>query len=667
MINIFRSLSFILLIAPCNLIWGQSFPSSWPSTQEIQIGKEGLIKLELPFETLDQSHPSFKDIRVLDPKGGEIPYFLFIPQPQPGKSHPNKGLSSFVEKKKTRVIVIYERNEPFDAIIINSPAKNYIKAVTVEAATGKKSWKVLAKNQPIFRLKDGSENNQIDLPRGTWKRLRLSLDDNRSLPIPVTAVTIYTAKKKLTDLNQIDLKITDQQHDEHQSTLFLQLPYRNLTIDHLEFHVENQIFTRTLKLSSKSAVNGVIQEETIAKGTIVRAPLEGTKTIDERTLEINKKIKNRDLILTIQNGDSPPLPIKKIVAHVVPTSIVFEAHSTQPHHLLFGNRVTEKPNYDLAQLKSKVQRSSFIKAQWGPLQKNPSYEPPEILPSLSGEGGLLDTSEWKYRKPVHLKSDGIHHLEMDLDVLAHMQRSGGDLRLLVDGKQIPYIIENRFHHREIQLQANLKEQEKNPTQTHWELPLPQKNIPINKIQCEVLDPVFNRQVTLYEEVEDKRGSLHRRRLATTNWRRDLNSNRTLFSLSFSYPPQTEKLILVIENNDNPPLQVKNFEAAYWPPRLIFKQSKKENVFLYFGQRKAKRPLYDIRMVSQELLSADRQEATLGALETLKSAMWWDVKAPKGVFNILFWAFLVLIVIALLVMIAKLLPAPNSDPEESSDE
>jgi hypothetical protein len=61
-----------------------------------------------------------------------------------------------------------------------------------------------------------------------------------------------------------------------------------------------------------------------------------------------------------------------------------------------------------------------------------------------------------------------------------------------------------------------------------------------------------------------------------------------------------------------------------------------------------------------LLAADKATASLGAEERLNKVTW-RVTNASGKGGVLFWGILALVVVALLVVIARLLPKSDSQP------
>lgn len=78
------------------------------------------------------------------------------------------------------------------------------------------------------------------------------------------------------------------------------------------------------------------------------------------------------------------------------------------------------------------------------------------------------------------------------------------------------------------------------------------------------------------------------------------------------------------------------------------------MFLYYGNPRAAAPRYDLSLVARQLLTAERVPAALGAEEQLKPGAW-PARASLRSGGLLFWGILALVVVALLIIIARLLP------------
>ena len=156
-------------------------------------------------------------------------------------------------------------------------------------------------------------------------------------------------------------------------------------------------------------------------------------------MSVEAAVHSRELLLLIENQDSPPLPIMAVRAQRRPVYLIFLARAAGTYHLLTGNSRCAAPRYDLAALGADLKSVAPSPFKVSPMTDNPSYRPPEVLAGIQDGGSSLDVSEWKFRKPVKLSRAGAQRIELDLDVLSHAQPGFSDLRLLRDGKQLPYM------------------------------------------------------------------------------------------------------------------------------------------------------------------------------------------------------------------------------------
>ena len=141
------------------------------------------------------------------------------------------------------------------------------------------------------------------------------------------------------------------------------------------------------------------------------------------------------------------------------------------------------------------------RSAFSPLADNPSYRPPEVLAGIQEGGTALDVSAWKYRKAVKLSRAGAQRIELDLDVLAHAQPGFSDLRLLSAGKQLPYILDATSISRSLTPTVTAASDKKDPQVSRWTIKLPRPGLPITRLTCTARTPLFQRNVTLYEEAQ----------------------------------------------------------------------------------------------------------------------------------------------------------------------
>ena len=226
--------------------------------------------------------------------------------------------------------------------------------------------------------------------------------------------------------------------------------------------------------------------------------------------------------------------------------------------------------------------------------------------------------------------------------------------MLRGGRQIPYILEHTSISRALTPSVTLTNDAKNPKLSRWQIRLPKSNLPLTRLTCVTKTPLFQRSLSLSEEVADERGDKFRRPLGSVAWTQTPERKSKEFSLPLDGAPQSDTLILETENGDNPPIELEKFTAFYPATRVLFKAAADEKLFFYYGNPRVSSPSYDLSLVAGELLAADKSPATLATGEQLKKSSWAETRTP-GSGGVVFWGILAVVGIGLLFIIARLLP------------
>jgi hypothetical protein len=332
--------------------------------------------------------------------------------------------------------------------------------------------------------------------------------------------------------------------------------------------------------------------------------------------------------------------------------VVFYATAAGMHALYMGSPKAMPPLYDVGALAAELQPARLVP---GPLRPNPDFHPGEPLPEIPSLGAPLDIAPWGWRKTVQISAAGVQQLELDPAVLARARHDLADLRLVSDGRQVPYVVEGTSLTRSLGATAVSAPDSKRPRLSRWRLALPQPRLPLTRITAVVSSPLFRRTVQLYEDIEDDRGYISRRFLGEADWSRTPGQRTETFALSLNSTPETDTLWIETDNGDNPPVALDSVTASYAVTRLLFKAAGDTPLFLYYGSEQAVAPQYDLSLVGPQLLAADKSTAGLGPEETLKAQSLAATVALAGRGGILFWGMLGLVVIVLLAVIARLLP------------
>jgi len=634
-------------------------PVEWKNQQEIRLDKAGLLKFPLPLETLDAAPENLADLRVVDGKNNEIPYSVDRTTVEPLLISQAVKFETTLRDQSTVITCVTGIEQPIDSLWLETPSHDFIKAVRLEASKDGKTWKSLAEGQPIFRQPNGAANLHLSFPAGVWGRLRLTLDDRRAPPIPISNIQIQSAGKTASS-EPFELTEVSRTESAGQTRIVLRAAGAHITLAELSIETPEPIFTRQVVLLTPQFSENEAHEVALARGTLFRIQMEGSPSVSNLGFAKEATLSSRDLILMIQNQDSHPLQVSKIKATRRPVNIVLSTSEAGPLRLMTGNARANAPRYDLASFSKNFSKIPIARVSIAPIQANPMWHPVEPLPEIPLTGSVIDIRKWKFRRPLKIKSTGIQELELDPELLSRTRSSFEDLRIVTDGKQAPYVLERTSLLRSLNPVMEAADDPKQPKISRWLLKLSHPSLPISQLRCTVSNSIFKRDVQLVEEITDERGILHRQEVGRATWVRTAGQNKMQLMIVLNRLLLTDRLFLEVNNGDNPPLQLSDFEVWYTATRLLFKASPGSEMHLYYGNPNIQSPQYDIGLVAGQILSAEKTTASLEKEERLGKPTLGENSIVKSTAGALFWIVLVVVVGALLVVMARLLPKSASE-------
>jgi hypothetical protein len=629
-------------------------PAGWQHEQPFTVPASGLVKLNLPIETLDAARPELEDLRLFDDAGNEVPYLIERPGPVVKIVQNVKSFHVTLTPSNTTVVLETGLAQSLDDVTLETPADGFLKPVRVEGSTDFKHWQTLEEGQPIFRLPNGVSRLHVSFPAGTWPWLQLTVDDQRTQPIPFTGARIRGAVTEPAPTEWMPVTVAERSENPGETRLALNLGAANLSLAAVQIETAEPLFTRRVTFAVPQISEDSIREQTIGQGAIYRIAIEGQPAAESLSAPLEGLVRSRELLLFIHNQDSPPLPITAVRVEQRPVYLVFLARQAGAYHLLTGNGQCPAPRYDLATLDMNLKSVAVAPIKLPPPANNPDYRSPEVLPGIEPTGAALDVTAWRFRKPVKIAHVGAQQLEPDLDVLAHATPDFQDLRLLQGSNQVPYILERTSISRSLAPAVTATNDAKDPKLSRWILKLPQSNLPVTRLSCATESPLFQREILLYEELTDERGEKYLHDLGRASWVQKPDRNSREFFLTLDSLPQSNTLFLETHNGDNPPIALEKFQFFYPATRILFKAGSDNELFLYYGNPQATTPNYDLSLVAGQLLSAEKAIASPGIGQQLRKSSWREHEIPnKG--GVVFWGILALVVVVLLVIISRLLP------------
>jgi hypothetical protein len=623
--------------------------TEWKNRQALNVNAAGIISFAVPVETLDAARADLGDLRLVDSAGREVAYVLHqatrpVVQPVAARS-----FRSTLTDASTQLIIECGPF-PVEEITLQTPARAFLKRARIETSPNGSAWEPADEGVPLFR-QAGAEQLSV---RVNARFVRVTLDDSRSPPVPFLGARIVHAPATPAVVAPLGARILRREEFAGETLLTLELDAAHVPLDTLTFTTPERLFTRRVMVGVREMRDEAAVERTLATGAIYNIAIDGETPTTRLSVPLGVSAPSRELILHIANDDSPPLAITGVTVSRFEVTAYFDAAAPGGFALLTGHRQIAAPRYDVSHLRvDKATRTTAITP--GPLTPNPGYAPPEALAGTPLLGGALDPTPRSYRRPVQLAAAGVQQMELDLDVLVHAQRGFGDLRLLRDGTQIPYVIERPALSRSLTLALASANDPKQPRLSRWEIKLPRAGLPLTQLTLTSPTNLFQRHLRIFERVTDDRGNPYERTVASVEWSHT-RTDRGALVLPLTSTLSTDNLLVETDNGDNPPIVLSAATSTYPVTRLLFKTDVAPLV-LFYGNRQTSAPRYDLTLVANQLLTAEKQVATLAPEEKAKPDGWTKTALGGGRAGIIFWAALALVVVALLVIVAKLLPKP----------
>jgi len=616
-----------------------------------------MVRLEVTPPLLDVSRPDLGDLRVLTPQGEEVPYLI---GPSVGSGEAVRDAADYkvnLSEKTTVIVVSTGTTSEIEAVVLVSPATEFLKSVGIEGRKDGGDWENISSDEVIFRQTGGAERMRVRVPAGVWRELRIKVDDERSHPVPFTGVRVATVAEK-PETREQPLELGKRDELAGETHLLLDLGAGNLNATELALDVSDAVFSRRCSLGlSAATMGGGTRMDTISGGTIYRVVGDHGVSVEELVIPLHSRVPSRTLNLTICNGDSPPLLIKGAKVRYYPTVLEFHASLSGEWKLLAGNRDARAPQYDLGPLRATLAQAGGQRVAPGVLRANPNFVQPESLPGVEPSGAHINLENWSRRQAISAPT-GVIRIELDAKTLAACRGDFGDIRLVQNGVQIPYL------ERPETVTLNLKPlsvtavtDPKRPTVSRWEVTLPVDNLPALELTAKSSAPLFTRRFVVTTRRGDDFGNDWPVTLASADWTKSGTADVSLH-LNLGGQRLPRKLLLETDHGDNPPIAIDELLVRYAAPSLAAKLVDSAPVYLYYGNPNAVRPQYDLQLVRNELLGSAPQAAATGEEEILKPDSREKRRVDAG--SPWLWLALGSVVIVLLVIVARLLPKPAAE-------
>ncbi len=650
------ALAMLLAALPATSLLGAVDPSEWPRQLPFAVARAGLTRVELGTEVLASTRADRGDLRILDPDGREVPWRLhraIAAEPPRATIDPGPVAARIADRQS--VLEFDTRTDrALSGLRLVTTATGFFKAATLE---GQRNgiWERLASGVPLYQDYQGATEVRLDFARGTWTRMRLVLDDRRSPPIPVRSIVLLAGPATPVPVSAAPAVIRSRSEEPGITRLQLDLGAAGLDVAWIELETPEPLFTRPVRILAERVAGDALVTEELVRAFVHRIPGDDTTAEGNRRIRVERPIPTREIVVLIENGDSPPLASPALRVGLHAQRIEFWATREGQHRLLAGNAFAAAPRYDISRLALPADITPEAIVAAGPWSATPGYREPAVGPDALGRGAAFEPKGWRHHRALTAPT-GTAELELPGDVLAASRDDLADIRIVQSGRQVAYVADRQTLRRALPLTTTAEPARPKSRASAWRLVSAAPGVPMAVVRIDTPQTAFARSARWLEVVETRDGTRLTNVLARAEWLRGPGTPPRPLELVPGSRPAGTTTWIEIDDGDNPPLPSLTAKAEYTTRRLHFLAAGSERMELHYGNPEATAPRYDLALLADRLNASSRTTATLGPAEERRPG-WGETVVSGTAMQAVFWGVLAGVVIALFAVIRRLLPAP----------
>lgn len=642
--------------------------SGWRYRRTVTIKDvQSLTAVALPPEVRADSSADLRDLRLLrESNGQEVPYLI---EEQTALREERRAAGELVDTKSERKentiwIVDLKAARTFASVALRIEERDFVKRLKIEAGPERNGpFRVIAEDFGVFdREWPWAEDyrlhhTELVLAAPTRARyLRITADDRRSIPIRISGVEVRLSRSapgiEWSREASLEALPAGAQPPTGTSAYRLSLP-RGYPIESIELRADEAVFARRVVVRERpEGGKPDSKSDTLGEGLLFRFfpfmpmrrrladMLRQSEEVEDapselRTLRLNKRPGTGEIIIEVEDGDSPPLNNLSAVVSGTSTRLVVpltnetgRAGSTL--WLYYGNPRARAPQYDLESLRGHLTGLAGLPLlTLGNPQENPRFRTQPPLAFVATIGAALEVQGHKVLRRLALpggKGEDIYGFSLLAEDLGLLQPSLADLRI-VDGqdRQVPYVLSPAESERSLPMELR-----PGPSSrlSRYVLELPKSlqsataasaGLPVSAVDVQIKDPLFSRPVRLLvpggerpgEERAVFTGQLSRRPPDDSE---DAEPPPSVIRLPVSLASY-RGLTLEIDNQDNAPLKIERISAIVVVPRVAFKLKPEGSYRVLYGAPESPPPHYDIELLRRAVLDYAAVPIELGEIET----------------------------------------------------
>lgn len=311
------------------------------------VEKSGYYNIELSQQTIGLSkNNELTDIRILDSKKKEVPYFLRSANPiQEISSFEDYVLKQNITRDSLNIVIIdNDKTEDINRFYIVVQKADVYKEASVRGSNDLKKWYIVKQKTNIsnhgYREEGNKEILILDIPQGNYRYYEITLSNNQNSPLEILKVGKIKNSSIYGKFSKINIgKFIQKDSADHKTYIHFPELSDKYKINKFEFVTSHKAdFFRQASISN-------------TYGDIVTFHLSSK---NENSFFTNNFILNSKAAIIIENNSNPPLTINAIYAYGLNRYLCAYLEEGQKYSLQIDEKNSTPAKYDIIHFQNDI-------------------------------------------------------------------------------------------------------------------------------------------------------------------------------------------------------------------------------------------------------------------------------------------------------------------------
>jgi len=303
-----------------------------------------------------QTQPAFKDIRIVDSSGTEVPYLL---RRLTSKTRSLEFATTVLDPvikpdgSSQAVFDLGPGGQRHSQVILDIDGSDFLRSTKVESSLDGNDFGILTQGAYVFNISTGgphASRNLVSYPASEARYLRITLlpgTDKQRLTILGARAQLPGSATTAELEGTLSLKFSQDLQPKPGLTQYSlsELP-PNVPIRALVLQISGEAFVRRVRVEGSTRQHAWFP---VGGGVVYRVPHQGQTVHQALRLDVQPGTRPH-LRLQFEDGDNPPLDLKDIEARYPKSEILFRTTKAGEYTLLIGRKKDPGARYDLAEL-----------------------------------------------------------------------------------------------------------------------------------------------------------------------------------------------------------------------------------------------------------------------------------------------------------------------------